>query len=166
MQLTDVNYNESSITINKTITRGLNNTQKIGKTKTVNSNRTLYVDKATMDMLHDWQNLLQKQLIMRGIGMQNDQLLFPNSHNSMTSLMEPNHWLKRIVDDNNLKPAITPHGFRSTMASLLSQAQLPMKSIQLILGDNSTDVLLTHYIQQDEKMKQESSKQFSDYIGL
>lgn len=166
LQLTDVNYTDNSITINKTITRGLNNTQKIGKTKTVNSNRTLYIDETTMNMLRNWQSLLQKQLLMRGIGMQNNQLLFPNSRNTMTSLMEPNHWLKRIIDDNHLTPAITPHGFRSTMASLLSQAQLPMKSIQLILGDNSTDVLLTHYIQQDEKMKQESAKKFSAYVGL
>lgn len=166
LRFSDINFKNNTVDINKTITRGISNEQKIGKPKTVNSIRPLFPDEETMDILRIWQNQLKKELISKGIGLQPDQLLFPNSKNRMTSLMEPNRWLSKVIDAYHLKPVISPHGFRATTASLLSQANMPMKSIQLILGDNSTDVLLTHYIQQDEKMKRESANQYKNYLGI
>lgn len=166
LRFSDINFKKHTVNIDRTITRGISNEQKIGKPKTDNSIRHLFLDEETLDILRIWQNQLKKDLVSKGIGLQPDQLLFPNSKNRMTSLMEPNRWLTKVIDAYHLKPVISPHGFRATTASLLSQADMPMKSIQLILGDNSTDVILKHYIQQDEKMKRESADKYRNYLGL
>lgn len=164
LKLSDIDYNDKSIRIEQAVVRTLDNTQTIGDTKTFNSQRTLYVDDKTIEIIHEWQKQLQKFLIMRNIELSPDQLLFPDEQNKPTSVMKPNRWLEKIIQDNNLK-RITPHGLRATMATILSEAGLPLKATALMLGDTEA-VVLKYYIQQDEKMRQDSAKEYQNYLGL
>lgn len=164
LKVNDINYKDKSIRIEQSITRKLDNTQAIGDTKTFNSERTLYLDSTTMDILHDWQTQLQKMLVLTGVELKPTQLLFPNEKNKPTSVMKPNRWLENIITKNNLK-RITPHGLRATMATLLSESGLPLKATALMLGDTEA-VVLKSYIQQDNTMKQESAKKYQNYLGL
>lgn len=166
LQVNNVDYENNCITINKTITKGLDNSQKIGKTKTVNSNRTLYLDDKTMQMLGKWQKQLRLNLHILGFDtLKPDQLLFPNTRNEMLSLMKPNKWLASVINKYDLKP-ISPHGLRSTVATLLSQAGASLKEMQLQLGDTDIDVLLTHYVKLDNQMKQETTRKLSEFVGF
>lgn len=166
LELEDVNFEVHSIRIKRTISRGLDNAPIMGKKpKTENSIRTLYFDDKTMQALKTWEATLKKRLLLTGEGQQKGQLLFPNQANEITNPMAPNKWLQKILDDHHLEPRITPHGFRATAATLMGQANMPLKTIQLALGDSSVDVVLNSYMQADEQMKQEAAQQFSAYIN-
>ena len=162
----DVDFKSNCIHISKTVTRTLNNGVKIGKPKTNNAYRTVYLDEPTMAMLKDWQHQQREQLHMLGFDMiKLNQLVFASRTNSVENPMTPNHWLDRIIKKYNLKK-ITPHGLRHTVATLLSQSNIPVKQIQLMLGDSSTDVVLNTYTHADEQQKKETTKQYSSFLNL
>lgn len=154
LQWQDVNFKEKSITINKTITRGIDNSQKVGKAKTANSNRIIYLNDATVDLLKDWKKQQRKRLLHLGFNttINPKQLLFSNQQNRFLSLMTPNHWLNDIVKQYSLK-RITPHGIRHTVATLLSQTGISVKAIQLQLGDSDASLVLNTYTHLDESIK-------------
>lgn len=165
LQWHDVNLKEKSIRINKTITRGIDNSQKVGKAKTANSNRIIYLNDATVDLLKDWKKQQRKRLLQLGFNITIDpsQLLFSNQQNRFLSLMTPNHWLNDIIQQYGLKRT-TPHGLRHTVATLLSQTGISVKAIQLQLGDSDASLILNTYTHLDESIKKETTEKFSDFL--
>lgn len=166
LQWRDVNFKDKCITIDKTITRGMDNSQKVGKAKTANSNRTIYLDNATIQLLKDWKKQQQLRLLQIGFNATIDpkQLLFSNQRNEFLSLMTPNHWLNEIIQQYNLK-RITPHGIRHTVATLLAQSGISIKAIQLQLGDSDAGLILNTYTHLDESIKKETTEKFSDFLA-
>ncbi|WP_076621478.1 hypothetical protein [Secundilactobacillus malefermentans] len=43
---------------------------------------------------------------------------------------------------------------------------MPLKVIELQLGNSDIGVLLTHYIHLDEKMKQDTAQKLSEFVGF
>ncbi|WP_290123388.1 tyrosine-type recombinase/integrase [Secundilactobacillus silagei] len=70
----------------------------------------------------------------------------------MISVMTPNHFLKNIIKKYHLK-YINVHGIRHTVASLLSQSGIPVKQVQLQLGDADVSVVLNTYTHVDDALK-------------
>lgn len=159
----DFDSDRKTINIDKTVSRSVDNSQIIGKTKTTNGKRVLYLDENTVNIISQWLIVEREQLLILGYNMnENDkQLIFPNTRNDLLSLMKPNTWLHNIITKYNrthkdqLKQ-ITPHGLRHTMATLLSQSGATMKQVQLQLGDSDLETVLNTYTHLDEQQKQET----------
>lgn len=166
LQWKDVNFQERSININKTVTRTLDNSQAIGKPKTANSNRVIYIDDRTVQLLKEWKTKQKAFLQSNGSNtIKIDQFIFTTSENTLLSLMTPNHWLTKIINRFNLKQ-ISPHGLRHTVATLLSQSGIPIKQIQMQLGDSDASIILNTYTHVDEAIKKETTQKFSSFLAL
>ena len=161
----NVDFEASCIYINKTVTRTLNNGQKIGKPKTANANRTIYLDDKTMQILKLWKTQQRQQFHRLGIDtLKINQLVFANHKNELENLMTPNHWLNRIIKKYQLKH-ITPHGLRHTVATLLSQSNVPAKQIQTMLGDSTLEIVMNTYTHVDDQQKKETTNHFSNFLN-
>lgn len=177
LQINDYDSNIGAIQINKTLTLTVDHKYTVGKTKTTNGNRTLYLDKKTVRILNQWLLAERQEMFILGFNINDNpnQLLFPSTKNTLLSPMKPNKWLSNIIDrynknhthknDVRLK-SITPHGLRHTLATLLSESGATLKQVQLQLGDSDLDTVLNTYTHLDEQMKKDTAKQFADFVGL
>lgn len=160
-----------TIRIDKTVSRSLDNRQIIGKTKTTNGKRLLYLDDKTTNIISQWLSVEREELLTLGININDNdhQLLFPNSRNELLSLMKPNTWLENIISKYNRTHdgqlnRITPHGLRHTMATLLSQSGATVKQVQLQLGDSDIETVLNTYTHLDEKLKMKTPTLINDVL--
>lgn len=153
----DIDFNGSTVKINKTITRG-NKGQTVQSTKTRSGKRTVSLDKQTLTILSDWQ-ASQRRLL--GKSFKNDhQLIFPNTHNHMLMLNLPLLWLKKIIADNHLH-SITLHGLRHTCITTMYSNGVSIKEIQKRVGDADVNTILNTYIH----VSQEQDQQTADTIA-
>lgn len=115
----DINFTDSTLSINKTLTQGMKGKQIIQAPKTKASRRTIDLDFETVATLKRYRVSQQKEFLIRGYNtMQKEQLVFPNTLNGYKSLNTPSKWLHSIIDGIDIKP-ITIHGFRHTHCSVL-----------------------------------------------
>lgn len=165
----DIDLASSTISINKTITRGLDNKLFVSNTtKTQAGTRTLIIDENTITMLKRWRMLQRSVMFEYGfnIGAKSDQLVFSRFiDNSLINVMTPNHWLKKILTNTNL-PTITIHGFRHTYATLAIEAGMNVKQLQKQLGHTDVKTTLDIYAAVTEKGQHESTELFSSYVGF
>lgn len=173
LQISDFDYTDRTLLINKTVTRAIDNKQKIGTPKTIGGYRTLGLDKTTADMLNNWINELHRKLKFLGIETSDDeQLIFPNTKNKLLSLMKPNKWMQHIIDtcnkhldsDSKLK-RITPHGIRHTWATIaLESKKMTLKQVQQQLGDSDINVVLNTYAHVTKQTSKETIDSFTAYL--
>lgn len=133
----DVNVNQHSVSISKTITRKKNNTQTIGAPKTPSAYRTLFLDEATSNALHEYKKHLP-------VIPKNNDLIFQNQKGGIMGLMTPNHWLNYFIKATEL-PHITVHGLRHTFTSIQVQNATNVKAVQMQLGHSDAKITLNVY---------------------
>lgn len=126
---------------------------------------TIYLDAKTMEILKKWKVQQRQQLHMLGINtLKINQLVFANHKNELENLMTPNHWLDRIINKYHLK-RISPHVLRHTVATLLSQSNVPAKQIQTMLGDSTLEIVMNTYTHVDDQQKKETTNHFSNFLN-
>lgn len=137
----DLDTNERSITINKQWARiGLDNACGFAKTKTVNSNRTLYIPSHIIDELH---RLNTSDRIFEKI----------KKHSTYSAA------IGRVIKGHSA------HDFRHTYATKLLQNGVDIKTVAALLGDTVNTVIKTyiHYTDDMRKKAQNAiDKIFSD----
>ena len=101
----DIDFKNNTLTVNKTISVGLNNKQIIQDPKSFNSFRTISIDTNTMMILKKWKTEQASMLLKFGHNSMNkNQLLFSTaSSNKMYTLSKPRTVLKKVCDKNNFK---------------------------------------------------------------
>lgn len=147
---TDFNFKEGYIDINKTIAK----TKKgfITQTpKTKKSKRKVYMDDLTMKLAKEYIHSMIKPL-----------------HNSFrifdVTPTATRQKLNRFIKAHNLKP-ITPHGFRHTHASLLYEANVPIKVAQERLGHAKISITLDLYTHLSKTQKDSETEKLFSYIA-
>lgn len=144
----DVNFKESTVSINKTLTLGLENKLIVQTPKTKKSRRILPMDPGTMEMLKEWKAEQAKDMLMLGyntLGPQ--QIVFTNLKNRHINPQKVGQKLSVFCKRAGVKE-ITPHGFRHTHCSLLFEAGATVKEVQDRLGHSDIKTTLniyTHY---------------------
>lgn len=164
----DVSLVDNTVSINKGLTRGIDNRVFVGKTKTDSSNRTIILDDKTASMLKHWRLVQRNEMLVCGFGdvlANQNQLIFPNTKNEFLSLMKMNHWLNQITKKNNL-PRISAHGFRHTYATLAIEAGMNVKQLQLQLGHSDVKTTLDVYASVTEKGQHASVETFAQYANF
>lgn len=162
----DINSENSTLEINKTLTQGLRGKQIIQAPKTKASRRTIDLDTETVVFLKKYRIYQQKDFLLRGFNtMKKDQLVFPNTLNGYKSLNTPSKWLHSIIDDMDIKP-ITIHGFRHTHCSALFSAGASIKEVQQRLGHTDIKTTMDIYTHVTHEQNKEAVKKLVNYLDF
>lgn len=159
----DVNFTEGTVSIDKTMTRKLDNGQTVGSPKTQNAYRTLALDPVAGKYLKRYR----KSLLVIPT---KDQRIFRSQQGGPLSLMTPNHWLDTLIDQVNSQnsnihlPRITVHGLRHTFASIQVINGVNVKALQLQLGHSDFEITLNIYTHLNSKQVAAQVYQISDVI--
>lgn len=162
----DIDFNEHTLSVTKTVSRGLRkNSNFITKPKTKKSNRTIFIDDETLQVLKTWKTTQAKMLLAKGINaLLDSQLIFPKRDNQIAGTTSANSRLRVLYNRNPDLRRISIHGFRHTHATLLLEAGLNIKDVQERLGHKNVQVTLDIYSHVTQQKKQKTAEKFADYL--
>lgn len=162
----DLDFKNEAVTINKTLTRGLENKLIIQTPKTASGKRSIALDPITLTMLNTWRKRQATDFLKLGFNtMSGEQLIFPNTKNEFMSPTKPDKVLEKIILRNDLK-RITVHGFRHTHCSILFEAGASIKEVQDRLGHSDIKVTMNIYAHVTEKAKEKTAEKFAKYVNF
>ena len=139
-------------------------------TKNESSVRTIYLDDETIDIIKQWRNFYlkeQSQFPLTKLNISNEYMF---SYISSNDKIEPlhadyiNNVLNRIIKKHKLKP-ISPHGFRHTHATLMSEIGIDPSNTSKRLGHASSQVTLDVYTHTTKTVEKNSIDKFADYLN-
>ena len=173
LQVSDIDFKNKTLSINKSVSRGIDNTPIIDTPKTKTSIRTIGLDEQTLKILKSWISFLRKGMLARGynIDTESNQLLFPNTENKLLSLTKINKWLQFIIDEYNkthkdeLK-RINVHGIRHTACSLMLESGSSIKAVQLQLGHSDTSQIMKVYWHISTKTQLDTVNNLAKFVNF
>lgn len=137
----DIDFNKSTISINKT-THYLKDYGTFEKdTKTSNSNRIIYISKTTLELLKKYQKQQLENKMRLGSKWKNSKRVFITDYGADMHPDTPSQILNKIIKKHNLK-RITFHGLRHTSISLQISSGIQAQIISKRAGHSS--VTVTH----------------------
>ena len=176
LTIDDIDFKNKTLSINKTVSRGIDNKPIITVPKTKNSIRTLGLDDETCLMMKHWIKELRKEMFILGynIDTTDKQLLFPNTRNELLSLTKINKWLQVIIDsynnnkDKDQEPLnrINVHGIRHTVCSLMLESGSSIKAVQLQLGHSDASQIMKTYWHISNKTQKETVNKLASFVSL
>lgn len=162
----DLDFMNEIVTINKTLTRGLENRLIIQTPKTASGKRSVALDPITLTMLNTWRKRQATDFLKLGFNtMSGEQLIFPNTKNEFMCPTKPDKVLDKIIQRNNLK-RITIHGFRHSHCSILFEAGASIKEVQDRLGHSDIKMTMNIYAHVTEKAKEKTAEKFAKYVNF
>ena len=162
----DIDFNQSTVTVNKTLARGENNKLIIQSPKTKTSFRTVSVDPGTMQLLKEWRKEQATDFLKLGFNTMNpSQVIFTNYKNDYMQLASVTNRINKIIKKHDLK-VITTHGLRHTHCSILFEAGVPIQEVKERLGHSDIQTTLNIYTHVTEKAKEKSAEKFAAYVNF
>ncbi len=153
----DINFKTSTLTINKTLSNGLNGGIMINPTKTIKGNRNIVLDRITLDILKDWRKEQSKNNF--------NPIIFTNTKNTYTCFSKPNKKVKLVCKKARIK-RITTHGLRHTHCSILFEAGANIGEVQKRLGHNDVHTTMNIYNHVSEQRDKEVLDKLTEYIAF
>lgn len=160
----DIDLENQQITINKTVSIGMNNQIIVQEPKTSKSKRIISIDDRTVMELELWKK--EQEAILKGFGhkvKKKNQLLFSTSKNGFIPLPQPGRVVNKVCKKNDLR-RITVHGFRHSHCSLLFEAGLNIKEIQDRLGHSDIKTTMNIYTHITQKKRDEVADKFAEFV--
>lgn len=163
----DIDFNNQTININKTLTNGIGYKDKIDTPKTKSSKRVISVDNKTIEVLKTWRTQQRIMSLKHGHNTSNKQQeIFTNVEtNKRLNRVYANETLNYICKQNDFK-RITVHGFRHTHCSLLFEAGLTVQEVQDRLGHADINTTMDIYAHVTEKQREKVAEKFANYISF
>lgn len=162
----DFDFNQSTVTISKTVARNYQGRPIITDPKNYSSNRQISLDIETIKVLKKWRVEQRKYLLSYGINSLNpDQLVFSSKSNYILDHSRINRLLERICKKNDLVN-IKVHGLRHTHCSLLFEAGLSIQEVQYRLGHSNARTTLEIYSHVTKNQQERSADKFANYIDF
>lgn len=162
----DVDFKNSQINVNKTLTYGLGNKLIVQTPKTKKSKRVIPMDPGTMQLLKDWKSCQAEMMLKFGFNtLKPKQLVFTNTKNTFIPPQKIGRILNEYCDRIHLR-RITPHGFRHTHCSILFEAGASLKEVQERLGHSDIHTTMNIYAHVTKEKKEETAMKFANFLGL
>lgn len=162
----DIDFDSAAITINKTVTYLKNGKATVSDPKTKSSNRTVYIDKKTLVILQQWQNMQRIELLKKGFNANSpQQLVFTSMTNSFILRDTSDRWIKRISKESGIH-SISPHGFRHTYATLAIQSGMNPKELQAQLGHSNIQTTLQIYTAITDEQRITTPDKFVSFVNF
>lgn len=160
----DIDFQKDTISVNKTLAKGLNNKTIVQAPKTSTGRRVVSVDAETLRILRRWKSLqaFEQRALRRDAP---PQLLFPGIDGGFMASVTPGAVITRICKKTGLK-RITTHGLRHTHCSILFEAGASLKEVQDRLGHSDIHTTMNIYAHVSEKRKDETAEKFAAYVGF
>ncbi|MGX6962955.1 site-specific integrase [Vagococcus xieshaowenii] len=165
----DIDFKEKQLSIVKTLAVGEKGRLMINTPKTKNSIRKITLDDDTLFFLKKWRQEQQSVLNRISNTLSLSQLVFPGVTNDLLQPNIPTEWIQTIY--RHLKKnghddfkRITVHGFRHTHCSLLFEAGVSIKEVQVRLGHSNIKTTLNIYTHLTQEVKAETANTFANFM--
>ena len=164
LKWSDDDFDTSTLNINKTLTRGLNNRIIVQPTKTVNGRRVIDMDYDSMKLLKQWKMYQAQFMLKLGFNTNTpDQHVFANTRNNFYSINVPNDRMRNVQKRNGLKQ-ITVHGLRHTHCSILFSMGASIKDVQARLGHTDIQTTMNIYAHVTKEEKKDTADKFAKFM--
>ena len=169
----DIDFNNGTLTVNRTIQR-ITEISKDGKReskiieqipKTKNSIRTIPIPQNILSRLKDHKLEQNKSKLKLGDLYFNNDYVFCNSLGYTIDDKKPGRNLKSILNKLDIEP-IKFHGLRHTYATRLFEANVPPKTVQVLMGHYDISITLDIYTHVMENPKIEAVKKLNEIFAL
>lgn len=134
LTLKDVNFDNNSVSVSKTVSTDINGQSILSTPKTNNSVRTVVVDTCTIDTLKEWCQLNRVT-----------NLIFEIEKNKVPSISAAITFFLKFFKRHEELPKISSHALRHTHASLLFKEGVNPKVIQKRLGHSTLEMTMNVY---------------------
>ncbi|QJC52937.1 site-specific integrase [Paenibacillus albicereus] len=166
LKWTDVDFETGNIRVTKTLYAPRNNmrTTVLLPPKTTASIREFDLDEDVMKLLKTHkaqqnQRILEKRLLTADF--HNGNYVFANDSGYPTVHRQIEFRMKRLLKKSGLKKPATPHFFRHTHISMLTEAKVDLKTIMDRVGHDDPKTTLKIYTHVTEKMKKDAGQKLS-----
>lgn len=165
----DIDFDSKLLNIDKSLGR-IDGKAIEKSTKNESSVRTIYLDDETIDIIKQWRNFYLKEQSLLPLTKLNISNEYMFSYISSNDKIEPlhadyiNNVLNRIIKKHKLKP-ISPHGFRHTHATLMSEIGIDPSNTSKRLGHASSQMTLDVYTHTTKTGEKNSIDKFADYLN-
>lgn len=165
LKWSDVDFENGTISINKTV--AFNNVGKfhIQTPKTRKSIRTISIDDTTLNALKTWKNELRKELFKQGKNIDKGDGFIFHTQKGNFIIKYIDKFLPSFLKKYNLPP-IKPHGFRHTHASLLFESGASIKEVQDRLGHENIKTTMDIYTHVTKSAREKTAEKFAKYIDF
>ncbi|WP_125571790.1 tyrosine-type recombinase/integrase [Lacticaseibacillus songhuajiangensis] len=163
----DISFSDSSIDINKTVSKGMHARTRIEETKTRAGMRVIKMDSKTMRALSSWHVKELALFMSKGINANRPgQLVFPSSNNRILHTNTADQWLKNVTERAKMNHPITMHGFRHSHASALFASGASIKEVQQRLGHSDVKTTMDVYTHVSKEQTEHTSDKLAAYLGF
>ena len=161
IQIKDINFENKSISINKSAHFEVGKGTVIGSTKTPSSIRTLYTSNTFLNYVQIYINEIEKTF---NIKLNGENYLFFNYYdNKLYNIESLRHIIQHAMDQAGLK-RIRLHDFRHSHTALLMSQGEELYYIQQELGHKKYDTTVNIYGHLDEKKKRSVAEKIEKFI--
>ncbi|OES45389.1 site-specific integrase [Domibacillus iocasae] len=162
----DIDLDAGTLKITKTLYTPANNTKnyKLFPPKTSSSKRTIRIDDDLVALLKKHKAEQNEQFLKNRDHYYNKQFVFAreDGYPTLRKLVEIR--LIRLLNKAGISKKITLHGFRHTHTSLLIEAGVGVKEIQLRLGHSDYKTTMNIYAHMTKNMEENAAEKFSQLM--
>ncbi|MCH1964888.1 tyrosine-type recombinase/integrase [Paraclostridium sordellii] len=173
LKWSDIDFNTGTLTVNRTlqrvteIDRNGNRASKVIEQlpKTKNSIRTIPIPKNILIKLKDYKVQQSKNKLQIGELYSNNDYVFCDKLGYPLDDKRPNRNLKSILAKLGIEP-LKFHGLRHTYATRLFEANVPPKTVQVLMGHYDISITMDIYTHVMETAKLEAVEKLNDIFEL
>lgn len=135
----------------------------LSELKTESSYRTIPLPLEAKKVLSKVYAMKAEEKLLAGPGYQDNQFIFSNPVGGPISHKMPTRHLEKICEELKI-PRITFHGLRHTYATRLFEEDVPIKTVQALLGHSDIKTTLNIYVHNMDKTLQDSVSKLNNMV--
>lgn len=170
LKWSDINFEANEIRITKTIYSENNNMKEyeLVPPKTAGSVRTIEVEDQIMDMLKEYQMRQKKRRLQSRIKPEeyhDGNFVFARENGYPFLPKNIIVRMERLLEKTSIRKHATPHIFRHTHISMLTEARVDITTIMKRVGHDDMKTTMRIYTHVTEKMKEDASQKVQKTFG-
>lgn len=151
----DIDMQAETVAINKSAAYVHGKGQYIKEPKTKSGNRSIKVDRKTIEALQDWKREQNQERLRQGSRWIDEGAVFTQRNGKRMAVESPTQWFNKMLKKNGL-PHLNAHGLRHTTATQMITNGADVVSVSKRLGHSrpstTMDIYAHAYAEQDSAL--------------